>query len=1088
MAKQELSWEDGCKSHLKVILLGGRNSGKSVVGNLLLGKEEFVTRERTTCSKRQGVMAGRWISVVDTPGWWCDLGTRETAELVKREIASSALLCFPAGPHVFLIVVKACSDFSEQRRRALEQHVALLGEAVWRHCIVLLTCVDRGEHGADEKTDNSGLQWLVEKCGQRRHRLALPGDTVGGQVTPLCVKILKLATENADRPFEIEPRCLRRINQSIKMVEERALQRFIRTREQRAQMQEDVRPLSDLRLVVLGATGSGKTSAVHAILGLSDAQREGAGRTARCRVHRGARVLDRDMTVVDTPGWWRNYYAAETSAFDRRELSRSVRLCPPGPHALLLVVRVDRAFTETHRRAAQEHVELLLGPAAWGHALLVFSFGDWLGDTSVERFVESEGEPLRWLVDRCGDRYHVMNNKRTGDAGFQVAELVGKVEAMVAANQGCGYLQAGGGVTDKPLLSEEEEEEEERRRRRAEQEAADQRLLLKNEQRQALRSELEKLPPTSDLRLVLLGGRNTGRTSCGDTILGRGGFHADDRAAAGAERHARVRGVALTVVEPPVGEPPSPRGREREVPRGLSALLLVVNASSSFTSSLLEALEEQVMGEEKKEEEEEEEEEQTLGGAEEVEDKDEEMVGGAEEKEGEEEETQQKEEETQAFGGAEEKQVEEGEQKEEKQMLGGAEEKKEEEEKQMSGGAEDEDEEENEEEKEEDKELRWSRAMVLFSHGDWLGDTSIEERIESEGEALRSLVVQRCGSRYHVLDNRHRGDGAQVHRLLEQVEEMLLGARRALLQRGGDSIRNTVTPAVRHRQPGLAVGQRHRKIRDLGLPCTYNSSSPLDRPAETSVSRRVVARPEQTRLALSIYIDVNGLASRTAACPDLRGGKALRWTLRDILAAMGILPNWSRTGSPHDRVEVLSEGRVCVSPPRRRGAEPASPSPHHQRALTTTAAAAATEEDAAAAARSPWQPRDDALRTLFASGDLQALIDQWGSSSLEELEAFVDAHFEMVWERAMSSAAASEDDDVTERGGATGEEGAEQSEAGSSVAEGLSKLHLLEDIQRDVTEMKQSLDKCWKVMLELLEAHRGGQRPAEEDSQRATRD
>ena len=80
-----------------------------------------------------------------------------------------------------------------------------------------------------------------------------------------------------------------------------------------------------------------------------------------------------------------------------------------------------------------------------------------------------------------------MNNKRTGDAGFQVAELVGKVEAMVAANQGCGYLQAGGGVTDEPLLSEEEEE---RRRRRAEQEAADQRLLLKNEQRQALRSEL----------------------------------------------------------------------------------------------------------------------------------------------------------------------------------------------------------------------------------------------------------------------------------------------------------------------------------------------------------------------------------------------------------------------------------------------------------------------------------------------------------------------------------------------------------------------------------------------------------------------
>ena len=207
------------------------------MGNILLGKEEFVTRERITCSKRQGVMAGRWVSVVDTPGWWCDLGTQDTAELVKREIASSALLCSP-GPHVFLIVVKACSVFSEQRRSALEQHVALLGEAVWRHCIVLLTCVDRGEHGADKETDNSALQWLVEKCGQRLHRFTLPGDTVGSQqVTELCVKILKLATENADRPFEIEPSCLRRINQSIKTVEERALQRFLRTKEHRAQMQ-----------------------------------------------------------------------------------------------------------------------------------------------------------------------------------------------------------------------------------------------------------------------------------------------------------------------------------------------------------------------------------------------------------------------------------------------------------------------------------------------------------------------------------------------------------------------------------------------------------------------------------------------------------------------------------------------------------------------------------------------------------------------------------------------------------------------------------------------------------------------------------
>ena len=222
-------------------------------------------------------------------------------------------------------------------------------------------------------------------------------------------------------------------------------------------------------------------------------------------------------------------------------------------------------------------------------------------------------------------------------------------------------------------------------------------------------------------------------------------------------------------------------------------------------------------------------------------------------------------------------------------------------------------------------------------------------------------------------------------------------------------------------------------------------------------------------MALNIYVDLNSLAPRQTSS-DPRLNKVLRWTLRDVKAAMGILPNWSRT----------------------RGSELARPAHHHQRGLTAAAAVAATEEDGVAAAQSAWQPRDDALRKLFAAGDLQALIDQWGSSSLEELEAFVDAHFEMVWERAMCWAPAEDEDDdgvVTERGGATVvEEGAELNEGGRSVAEGRSTLPLLEEIQKDVTEMRQSLDKCWKVMQELLEAHRAGQRPAGGASPQATLD
>lgn len=78
----------------------------------------------------------------------------------------------------------------------------------------------------------------------------------------------------------------------------------------------------------------------------------------------------------------------------------------------------------------------------------------------------------------------------------------------------------------------------------------------------------------------------------------------------------------------------------------------------------------------------------------------------------------------------------------------------------------------------------WSRTAVLFSHGDWLGSTSLdlERRVESEGPALQRLLEQ-CGNRYHVLDNKHWGHGAQVEELVELVEQMLVEERRGEAER-----------------------------------------------------------------------------------------------------------------------------------------------------------------------------------------------------------------------------------------------------------------------------------------------------------------
>lgn len=100
-------------------------------------------------------------------------------------------------------------------------------------------------------------------------------------------------------------------------------------------------------------------------------------------------------------------------------------------------------------------------------------------------------------------------------------------------------------------------------------------------------------------------------------------------------------------------------------------------------------------------------------------------------------------------------------------------------------------------------ERAWSRAAVLFSHGDRLGTTGVERHIESEGEPLRRLV-EACGNRYHVLDNKHWGDGAQVAELIDLAQEMLAEERLLVLHRG-DRLWETIPSAREQQREAVAM-------------------------------------------------------------------------------------------------------------------------------------------------------------------------------------------------------------------------------------------------------------------------------------------
>lgn len=79
-------------------------------------------------------------------------------------------------------------------------------------------------------------------------------------------------------------------------------------------------------------------------------------------------------------------------------------LCPPGPHAILLVVSVSQPFTDTHRRAAEEQLGAL-GGGTWRYSMVLFTGVDKLQKgVFIEEHIANTGEALQWLVERCGSR------------------------------------------------------------------------------------------------------------------------------------------------------------------------------------------------------------------------------------------------------------------------------------------------------------------------------------------------------------------------------------------------------------------------------------------------------------------------------------------------------------------------------------------------------------------------------------------------------------------------------------------------------------------------------------------------------------
>ncbi|KAK2913284.1 hypothetical protein Q8A67_001683 [Cirrhinus molitorella] len=148
-------------------------------------------------------------------------------------------------------------------------------------------------------------------------------------------------------------------------------------------------------------------------------------------------VDGRKITVIDTPGF---FDADRDDKEINSDIVKAMIDCAPGIDAFVMVLRVGR-YTRHEKEMVQQFLNTVKGDAL-KHTVILFTFGEQLEGQTIKEFVKAN-EQLQELVDKCGGRCHVIDNKYWNNSHskdksnrVQVENLMETIDKMVKEN-GC---------------------------------------------------------------------------------------------------------------------------------------------------------------------------------------------------------------------------------------------------------------------------------------------------------------------------------------------------------------------------------------------------------------------------------------------------------------------------------------------------------------------------------------------------------------------------------------------------------------------------------------------------------------------------